>query len=90
MLDSLVEGVALVVLQTAYSNLGDQLGLQIARKAGQLLLGCLGRCLCLARRSHLLAQSIRVPAAHACDVPDQLFPGVDVVLGSDGNLFHDR
>ncbi len=54
----------------------------------RLPLGCLGRC--LARRGHLLAQGVTVATAHTGDMPDQLLPGLDVVLSGDGNLFHDR
>ena len=50
--------------------------------------GCLGHC--LAWLGRLLAQGIRVATAHTGDVPDHLFPGLDVVLGGDSDLFHDR
>jgi len=53
-----------------------------------LPLGCLDGCLA-AWRGHLFAQGITVATAHASDVPDQLFSGLDVVLGGDGDLFHD-
>jgi len=79
--------VAPAVLRSGYNRLRSRT-LKFLGKAYPLPLGCLGRC--FARGGRLFAQGVTVATAHAGDVPNQLLPGLDVILRSDGNLFHDR